>query len=183
MTQILQWLGVESQRFFFFVLVDVLSVFHYLRDRFRAHLLFWTRPFPHHRCLLKNLQVAHCENYRHISSYGCQTSAFLWLLLQHGAFSLWFRRVEKVKRFVNVNLHCIISNLTRISKMLTLLPWKISADAHVSPIKYWSTNVKFNKEVSIRHKRKSTVEVILLLGESNRLDWSRDNLSVVLGLA
>ena len=31
------WILIVSS---FFVLVDVLSVFHYLRDRFRAHLLF-----------------------------------------------------------------------------------------------------------------------------------------------
>jgi len=37
-----------------------------------------------------------------------------------------------VKRFVNIHSHCIVSNLTRSSKMLTLSPpWKISADAHV----------------------------------------------------
>jgi len=39
--------------------------------------------------------------------------------------------VERVKRFVNVNLHCIVSNLKRISKMSTLPPpGNISADAH-----------------------------------------------------
>jgi len=32
--------------------------------------------------------------------------------------------VERVKRFVNVHLHCIASNLKRISKMSTLPPWK-----------------------------------------------------------
>jgi len=38
-----------------------------------------------------------------------------------------------VKRFVNVRLHCIVSNLTRASKMLTLPPHeKNSADAHAS---------------------------------------------------
>ena len=35
------------------------------------------------------------------------------------------------KRFINVHLHCIVSNLKRISKMSTLpLPEKLSADAH-----------------------------------------------------
>jgi len=39
--------------------------------------------------------------------------------------------VEREKRFVNVNLHCIVSNLKRTSKMSTLPPLgKISADAH-----------------------------------------------------
>jgi len=41
--------------------------------------------------------------------------------------------VERVKRFVNVDLHCIVTNLKTISKMSTLPPprGKISADAHV----------------------------------------------------
>jgi len=30
--------------------------------------------------------------------------------------------MERVKRFVNVYLHCIVSNLKRISKLWTLLP-------------------------------------------------------------
>ena len=33
--------------------------------------------------------------------------------------------VKRVKRFVNVHLHCIVSNLKTISKMPTLPPWKI----------------------------------------------------------
>ena len=45
---------------------------------------------------------------------------------------LWCCRVEMVKRFVNIHSHCIVSNLARSSKMLTLPPLgKISADAHV----------------------------------------------------
>jgi len=39
--------------------------------------------------------------------------------------------VETVKRFVNVHLHCNVSNLKKLSKTLTLLhPEIISADAH-----------------------------------------------------
>jgi len=39
--------------------------------------------------------------------------------------------VERVKRFVNVHLHCIVSNLKNISKMSMLPPpGNISADAH-----------------------------------------------------
>jgi len=30
--------------------------------------------------------------------------------------------IEQVKRFVNVHLHCIVSNLKRISTVLTFLP-------------------------------------------------------------
>jgi len=32
--------------------------------------------------------------------------------------------VEGVKRFVNVYLHCIVSNLKKISKILMLSSWK-----------------------------------------------------------
>jgi len=35
-------------------------------------------------------------------------------------------RTERVKRFVNVHLHCIVSNLKRISKISTLPPLEIS---------------------------------------------------------
>jgi len=35
------------------------------------------------------------------------------------------RGVERVKRFVNVYLHCIVSNLKRISTISTLPPVKI----------------------------------------------------------
>ena len=38
--------------------------------------------------------------------------------------------VKRVKRFVIVHLHCIVSNLKRISKISTLPPGKISLDAH-----------------------------------------------------
>jgi len=38
--------------------------------------------------------------------------------------------VETVKSFVNIRLHCDVSNLKKISKMLTFHPWQISADAH-----------------------------------------------------
>jgi len=34
------------------------------------------------------------------------------------------RGVEREKRFVNVYLHCIASNLKRISTISTLPPWK-----------------------------------------------------------
>jgi len=32
--------------------------------------------------------------------------------------------VERVKRFANVHLHCIVSSLKKIGKMLTMPPWK-----------------------------------------------------------
>ena len=50
-----------------------------------------------------------------------------------GNFVNFLYGVKRVKRFVGVHLHCIVSNLKRISKMMTLpLPGKISADAHGS---------------------------------------------------
>jgi len=39
--------------------------------------------------------------------------------------------VERVKSFVNVRLHCNVSNLKKISKISTLLSGKSSADARV----------------------------------------------------
>jgi len=45
-----------------------------------------------------------------------------------------FYSVKRVKHFVNVHLHCIVSNLKRLSKMSTLPPpGKISAGAHAYP--------------------------------------------------
>jgi len=42
------------------------------------------------------------------------------------------RGVEREKRFVNVYLHCIASNLKRISTISTLPPEKIFVDVHES---------------------------------------------------
>ena len=38
--------------------------------------------------------------------------------------------VARVKRFVHIHLHCIVKNVRRIGKILTLPPGKISVDAH-----------------------------------------------------
>jgi len=38
--------------------------------------------------------------------------------------------VERVKRFVNVFLHCIVSNVKRIGKISKFTPEKMSADLH-----------------------------------------------------
>jgi len=46
---------------------------------------------------------------------------FLLLMLQNGAISFC---EERVKRFVNAHLYCIVSNLKSISKMSTLPLWK-----------------------------------------------------------
>jgi len=43
--------------------------------------------------------------------------------------------VERIKRFVNVHLHCLVRRLNRINKTSTLLPsGKISADAHADAL-------------------------------------------------
>jgi len=49
--------------------------------------------------------------------------------------------VERVKRFVYVHLRCIVNNLKRISKTLTLPTLgKISADAHVTATRYFGVS-------------------------------------------
>ena len=46
--------------------------------------------------------------------------------------------VERAKRFVNVHLHCIVSNMERISKISSLLlPGKVSADVHASDLNFF----------------------------------------------
>ena len=71
---------------------------------------------------VENLQIAYCVKYRNIPGV---------LLLTKGIFCGCYRKVEhllcgleRVLRFVNVHLHCIVSNLKMISKMPTLPPWK-----------------------------------------------------------
>jgi len=49
--------------------------------------------------------------------------------------------IENVKRFVNVHLHCIVSNLKRISKISVLLPGNISAHAHDAETSLFLLNV------------------------------------------
>jgi len=62
-----------------------------------------------------------------------------------------YSRVETVRRFVSVNLHCIVSNLTRISEMLMLpSPGKISADANLytdQVDKLWDTKTLSRKSL------------------------------------
>jgi len=59
---------------------------------------------------VKNLQIACCENSRNtnIPGYCCQQSVFCdcYRNMVHFLCS-----VERTKRFVNVHLHCIISNV------------------------------------------------------------------------
>jgi len=59
---------------------------------------------------VENPQITYCVNCRNVNipDYCCQRSVFLWLLPYHGAFSC---SVEKIKRFVSVHLHCIVSNV------------------------------------------------------------------------
>jgi len=54
----------------------------------------------------------------------------LWIEVQPAVSTDWWD-IERVKSFVNVHLHYIVSNLKMISKISTLPPaGKISADAH-----------------------------------------------------
>ena len=45
--------------------------------------------------------------------------------------------VERAKRFVNVHWHCIVSNMERISKVSSLPPGKIFADARASDLNFF----------------------------------------------
>ena len=68
-------------------------------------------------------------NLATLPSYCCQQSAFfVTVAVTRGHFLCG---VERVKRFVNVHLHCIVSNLKRISIVDVALPGKICADTHV----------------------------------------------------
>jgi len=65
----------------------------------------------------ENLRLAYCVNKRNIPDYCCQRSAFfMTVALIRGIFG----GVARVKRFVNVHLHCIVSNLKRICTTSTL---------------------------------------------------------------
>jgi len=75
--------------------------------------------------------------------YCCQRSAFA------ATWGILFVVIERLKRFVNVHLHCIVSNLKTKSKMSTLpTTANISADAHacvvcvcnLTPAFYWAMN-------------------------------------------
>jgi len=57
------------------------------------------------------MQIAYCVNYHNIPGCSCQRSAFSDYCRNMGHFVC---DVKRVKRFVNVHLHCIVSNLTRI---------------------------------------------------------------------
>jgi len=61
---------------------------------------------------------------------------------------LWYSRAVRVKRFVNVHLHYIVSNLIKISKMLTLSPFgKIAADAYARSqvLKFEGAKIQFRR--------------------------------------
>jgi len=58
----------------------------------------------------ENLQIAYCVSCRNtnIPSYWCQRSVFCDCYRNMGHFLC---SVERIKRFVNVHLHCIVSNV------------------------------------------------------------------------
>jgi len=51
--------------------------------------------------------------------------------------------VERAKRFVNVHLHCIVSNMERMSKISSFPLGKVSADVHASDLKFFQISVFF----------------------------------------
>jgi len=59
---------------------------------------------------IENLQIAYCVNCRNtnIPGYCCQQSVFCDCYRNMGHFLC---SVERIKRFVNVHLHCIVSNV------------------------------------------------------------------------
>jgi len=59
----------------------------------------------------------------------CQQNVFFWLMRQCGPFHLWWKRV---KRFVNVYLHCIVSDVKWIRKMATLPPLEKFLRTHMA---------------------------------------------------
>jgi len=59
---------------------------------------------------LKNLQLVYFVTYRNILGYCCQRRVFCAYCRKKNSFC-----VERVKRFVNVQLHCFVSNLKSIT--------------------------------------------------------------------
>jgi len=59
----------------------------------------------------ENLQITYCVNCRNtnIPGYCCQRSVFCDCYRNMGHFLC---SVERIKRFVNVHLHCIVSNVS-----------------------------------------------------------------------
>jgi len=59
---------------------------------------------------VENLQIAYCENCRctNMPGYCCQRSVFCDCYRNMGHFVC---SVESIQRFVNVHLHCIVSNV------------------------------------------------------------------------
>jgi len=137
MTQIVQWLGVDAHSFLFFVPVDVLYVFHYLRDRFRAHLLFWTRPFPHHRCLLYFPILHKLEYFRFLCIVlVCQVArqADLFSEPPHRVVVLFFFKLIQLTFIIN-HLFCITFRL--FSRFCVIL-------VSLSSFSLWMSIVSFN---------------------------------------
>jgi len=64
-----------------------------------------------HPACVENLQIVYCVNCRHtnIPGYCCQRSVFCDCYRNMGYFLC---SVERIKHFVNVNLHCIVSNVS-----------------------------------------------------------------------
>ena len=60
--------------------------------------------------------------------------------------------VERAKRFVNVHLHCIVSNMERIRKISSLTPpGKVSADTHASDLKFFKVLAFFRRVLVVSY--------------------------------
>ena len=59
--------------------------------------------------------------------------------------------VERAKLFVNVHLHCILSNMERMSKISSLPPppGKVSADVRASDLKFFKFVAFFRHHVLV----------------------------------
>ena len=77
------------------------------------------------------LQIAHCVNCRNtnITCYYCQRSVFCDCYHNMGNFLC---SVEKIKRFVNVQLHCIVSNVHSKVRKYSIPPELLRSESEIS---------------------------------------------------
>jgi len=85
--------------------------------------------------------------------------------------------VERVKSFVNVRLHCNVSNLKKISKISTLLSGKSSADARVCTdfdLILGSQSVVLFGSILLSHSKTINAKVVSFLNLYTK--WRNQNL-------
>ena len=76
----------------------------------------------------ETLQMVSCVGHSNVPSYCCQRNVFLWLLPQHGSFSLSCRKVTAFYKRPFAMYHHHPEKDEQNSDIAHL--WKISADAH-----------------------------------------------------